>query len=156
MPRRLWYGLVILAIGCASASGGLESATGEGTARQSSRCDPIVSDTLLGGVPVYPACGVDTKIRLSSAPLRPQYTPRPGLTCVSASLSVIVDAQGRPVPKTERLIRTNDPALYSAMQAELPSLRYEPAKKDGQPVAQIHEMVWMAGIGRPGGPKPRC
>ena len=157
MRRVSWAGVLVVTVGCASGGGGAERADRRETAAmRSNRCAPIVSDTLLSRVPVYPACGVDVKVRLVSGPFMPQYTPQRGLTCVRASLRVVVDANGRTVPKSERLIRTNDPALYAAMLAELPSLRYEPARKDGQPVAQIHEMNWIAGVAGPGTRRPNC
>jgi hypothetical protein len=147
MLRVLSAGLMVGVAACASgASGapGASGATGAAVAPQSAaRCAPIVSDSLLGGVPVYPACGVGIEAKLSSSPMRPQYTAPRGTSCVSATLSVVVDAKGQVVPKTERLIRTNDPALYTAMLVELPRLRYRPAMRDGVPVAQLVEIGWI-------------
>ena len=108
------------------------------------RCAPIVSDTLLGGTPVFPACGVSRAARLVSQPIRPQYTP--SSSCARAQVQVVVDAAGNPVPKTARVMRATDQNLATAMLSALPMLRYEPARKDDVPVAQIVNVEWAVTV----------
>ena len=151
---------IVLAFGvmAACASGGAKTETA------SLRCAAIVADSLLGGVPVYPPCGVAREVRLISAPFRPQYTPPPGASCVRAEMQVVVDAQGNVVPRTARVIRSTDPSLTTAMMAALPLLRYEPATKDGAPVAQLHTLGWIMTVqampaamrGTSRATRPRC
>ena len=152
--------LVVLVSGAtaACASGGAKTETA------SMRCAAIVADSLLGGVPVYPACGVTREARLVSPPMRPQYTPPAGTSCVRGVVQVVVDAQGNPVPRTAKVIRSSDPSLSTAILAALPSQRYEPASKDGAPVAQLYTIDWtmtvqvmpaaMRGTSR--ATRPRC
>jgi len=129
----LVIGAVVLA---ACASGGARSDAA------SMRCAPIVADSLISGVPVYPACGVTREARVVSTPMRPQYTPPAGLTCVSAVVEVVVDAKGNVIPRTARVVRASDPSLGSAMLAALPNLRYDPATRDGAAVAQLTSIGW--------------
>lgn len=129
----LVIGGVVLAA-CASAGARTEAA--------SLRCAPIVADSLISGEPVHPACGVTREARVVSTPMRPQYTPPAGLTCVSAVVQVVVDAKGNVIPRTARVVRASDPNLASAMLAALPNLRYDPATKDGAAVAQLASIGW--------------
>ena len=127
-------GLFVLAVAC--ASGGNRSTAGP------SRCAPIVSDSLLERTPVYPACGVTREARMTSAMLRPQYTPPAGVRCARASVQVVVDADGRPVMSTAKIVRATDQALGTAILLSLSGAKYDPALKDGARVPQIVTVEW--------------
>jgi len=116
-----------LAAACASAGGVAGRA----------RCGLTGHDsTYLAGGPVYRDCAVDTKARLVTTGLHPDYRPsRNG--CYSAEVEFVVDAAGVPEPRSIRTVRTNDPAFAEALAAFVPGLKYEPARIGGAPVRQI-------------------
>ncbi len=61
-----------------------------------------------------------------------------------AELSFIVDANGRARPSSIRLIRAGHPLLALAARRSLLTLRYRPARLDGNPVAQIvQQQFWF-------------
>jgi hypothetical protein len=65
------------------------------------------------------------------------YTPATGQTCLRATIDVVVDSTGRPLPETARLVRATDPGFGVAVLSNLGGMRFEPARKDGRPVAQL-------------------
>lgn len=141
-----------LALGCggarASAGAGLAAADG---APQAARERCRVADTL-DALPagVYRACEVDQEARPRGRTNPTQWEPSfPGMKdCYSALVGFVVDAQGTPQPHTAKVIRTNDPDFARAIMDALPSWRYSPAMKDGQPVPQWMEYRNSAAVVR--------
>ncbi len=143
--RSSWLVLCALCIGCA------------GHRSSGNKCAVITDATL--GMPVYPACAVDRKARQLPGGAPVMYTPSQPVPCIRAVFDVVVDARGVPIASTAKLVRTNDQGFATAMLAALPSLRYEPAMKDGQPVAQLVQfepvMVMIRSSSRPTGSDAR-
>jgi hypothetical protein len=102
-----------------------------------SACAPVPDEFSLAGQAVYRDCGVDQKARLQTGLPRLHYRPAAGQSCVRAAIDVVVDADGRPVRETARVVRATDPNLAAAMLISLDDMRYEPALKDGRPVPQL-------------------
>ena len=115
---------LVLCSGCAT----------KGTAPRS--CDPVPEEFVLLGQPVYRDCAVDQKAR--PLPLPPlTFTPSGQQSCARAIVDVVVDSNGQPVPATARVVRSTDPTFAAAVLASLEEMRYRPAQRDGQPVAQL-------------------
>lgn len=87
-------------------------------------------------MPLYRDCAVERKVQKLTMNIAPDYTPT-GNGCVSAELEFVVTADGKPDATTARVLRTTTPAYAEAVLAILPRFRYEPAKREGMPVAQI-------------------
>jgi hypothetical protein len=101
-------------------------------------CEPVSAEFTLEGQSVYRYCAVDRRARLSSRPIPYSYVPLAGRhRCSRASVDVVVDSTGRPIPETARIVRSTDPNFALAILQSLESARFEPAIKDGQPVAQL-------------------
>jgi hypothetical protein len=146
--RVLVFAAAVVGAGCASsgsapvqqaASADADASTS--AAMTSARCVPIMSDTLVAGVLVYPECGVVTKARMTGTPPRLQYTP--SSNCARAVIDFVVDANGNPHPATVRIIRVTDQSLATALVSQLPGLRFTPAMKDGQKVAQLYRLDFV-------------
>ena len=90
---------------------------------------------------VYRDCAVDRRARLLTPNVRVDYQPssrpRAGTVCYFAHLQFVVNANGIPEISTASITRTNEQRFAEAALASLPSWRYEPALKDGEPVRQI-------------------
>ena len=80
-------------------------------------------------------------------------------------VAVVVDAEGRVLENTARVVRTNDPELTTAYLAILPTYRFTPATKDGKHVAQLVQVGTMvttemrragAPVASTRGLRPRC
>ena len=143
MLKGVSAGFLMVLAGCASGGNAAPEVTSAGSPAKvvSERCAP--TDTLVSGMAVYPECGVGITAKpLGSAP-RIQYTPR-GRTCSMTDVVVVVDAEGRVLEKTARVVRTNDPELTTAYLAVLPTMRFTPASKDGKHVAQLVQVGTMA------------
>jgi hypothetical protein len=95
----------------------------------------------VGREPVYEACAVDRKAKLTTTDLSPDYrpsTPPQGRSgCFSADAQFVVDTLGKPEPSTVRITKTNDQAFAEAVLGLVTRLRYEPAMLAGKPVRQI-------------------
>ena len=100
-------------------------------------CEPVPAEFSLIGQPVYRDCEVDKRARAPARPPRVNYTPSGQHSCLSAIVEVVVDSTGRPVPATARVVRSTDPTYAAAVLNSLAEMRYQPARKDGQPVAQL-------------------
>lgn len=100
--------------------------------------EACAAPAIVAGVAYYPACAVDRQAKqIASSGPRLTYTPSVNQNCVRAIIDVVADAKGTPIPATAKIVRTNDNGFATAVLGSLTSLRYEPARKDGQPVAQM-------------------
>lgn len=130
-----------LTVGCggARAPDTVDGAALAATVPQGAQSRCRAADTLQS-VPtgVYRACEVDQEVRPRGRTNPTQWEPSvPGIKdCYMAVVGFVVDEQGIPQPQTARIIRTNDPSFAGAILDALPSWRYSPAVKDGQPVRQ--------------------
>jgi hypothetical protein len=93
---------------------------------------------------VYRDCDVDreaTRIANGAHIDLVGVTARP---CMSVDLEFVVDENGRAIPAPVVIVRTTSRDFGDAVAASVPSWRYTPAQKDGNPVRQLvktHEMV---------------
>lgn len=101
-------------------------------------CDAVPLEFSLAGETVYRDCAVDRRARPSSRPIHYGYRPlASGQRCAHAIVDFVVDSTGRPIPETARVVRATDPNFGLLVLQSLESARFEPAIKDGQPVAQL-------------------
>lgn len=148
----------------ACASGGRSTAAN----LPSCRSAPVDS-MFLGAGPVYGACEVDRQ----AMPIgRPAFVSLPGSrmpsgpmpTCERADVEFVVDAQGIARADRIRTVRSNSIELLQALRDAVPTMRFTPALKDGQPVAQVFRygtirtasVVRSAGSPPPARPPRRC
>jgi hypothetical protein len=130
------------AIGCLMI-GCIVAACAHGGGGAATDCLLTQADSVhLQSGPVYRDCAVDRGARLSESSVRVDYRPtvrlRPGsVDCYYAEVHLVVDASGNPELETARLGRTNEPGWGRAVLASVRSWKYEPARKDGEPVRQI-------------------
>jgi hypothetical protein len=131
--------IAAMTVGCASGSG-----SGSGSTRTRTGCALTPADsTLLASGPVYLGCMVDDSARVLNESsvrfdFRPTSMPRPGAEqCYSAEVEFVVDPRGMLEPGTQKLIRATDPVFGDVVVAAVPSLRYQPARKDNVAVRQI-------------------
>ncbi|MDB4913376.1 MAG: hypothetical protein JWM95_1020 [Gemmatimonadetes bacterium] len=85
---------------------------------------------------VYRDCAVDTKAKLTSNDIHPDYRPTQ-TGCISADVEYVVDEKGMVETKSAHVVRTTKDTFGEAVLSMLPRLRYEPAMRDGVPVRQI-------------------
>lgn len=150
----------LLLAACASA-GGSTAAN-----RPSCRSAPVDS-MFLGSGPVYGACEVDRQATMIGRPIFSPpgsgVTSRPIPSCERADVEFVVDANG--VARTDRIknVRFNSMELLQALRDAVPTMRFTPALKDGQPVAQVFRfgtirtsIVRAAGSPAPSRPPRSC
>ena len=148
----------------ACASGGRSTA-----AKNLPSCRSAPVDSMfLGSGPVYGACEVDRQATMIGRPtLAPRVgtgmPPRPVPTCERADVEFVVDAQGVARADRIRTVRSNSLELLQALRDAVPTMRFTPALKDGQPVAQLFRYgtirttsVRAAGSPPPARPPRRC
>jgi hypothetical protein len=146
-----YHGAILLvfasAIGCAARTPRAEA------------CSPVPQAQWLGTLPVYRACSVDRAARPLGATPRVQYSPSGRVACFRATIDVVVDTLGRPVPSTATTIRSTDAGFLQALLTALEGRRYEPALRGGRVVPQIvrvDEVVERRVVIMPlDGPRPR-
>ncbi|MEO8335606.1 MAG: hypothetical protein ABI664_11575 [bacterium] len=124
---------VVAAFVSACASSGSKAATA------GSGCELRPQDsTFAMHIPLYRECAVDRKAQLLTTNISPEYRPsNPGNACFSAEVEYVITADGHVDGATARVLRTTTPAYGEAVLAVLPRYRFEPAKVNGAPVAQI-------------------
>jgi hypothetical protein len=118
----------LLVLACASGGAGKVAA-----------CEPVPPEFARAGV-VYRDCAVSQKAAVTEhVKVDYQALPRPTGTsgCMSAEFDMVVDTAGRPIPGTAKLARTNNQAYATEVGRLLETVRYSPAKKDGQLVQQL-------------------
>lgn len=161
--------LPLLATGCASSGGGKPVAHAARTdADARAACVPALGDSTLAEfaayAPFYRACEVDRPARMVPPPpgaarvdAAESMGRRPQTSCQSVKFQVIVDEQGRPIPATARVVHSTSMAFAQSALRDLPTMRYEPARKDGRPVRQVTDFGKMVStsVGSPGGPATR-
>lgn len=158
--------LALIAFAAACASGGSSSGSGPGQAgaprRSSSRDDPNcpsqIDSAYLRRGPVYRGCDLKDRARLRETAVRPDYQPSRGEGCLNAEFEFVVGRDGTPEAETARLVRTNNSRFAESLRQLIPTLRYAPAKRDGDPVRQIvrwnYTIVAVATTSRSGGTPP--
>lgn len=105
------------------------------SAPRTGRCAPVPQELWVGGLPVYRECSVDRAARPTGSN-RVQFSPS-GQACLRAIVDVVVDAEGRVIPATAQTVRSTDPGFLQALLTSLDGRRYEPAVREGRPVAQL-------------------
>jgi hypothetical protein len=152
--------VAVLVTACASS--------GSGTASAERDCALRPQDsTFAAHIPLYRECAVQRRARETTTNIIPDFRPsNPGNSCYVAEIEFVVTASGTPDATTARVLRTNTPELAEAALKVIPRLRYEPAQRDGAPVAQIlvrkFEMITKTVIvpagqrPNPGRPGPGC
>jgi hypothetical protein len=122
--------LALTAAACASASGG----------RSAQGCVLAAADSAyLAAGPLYRDCAVDQPARAlqTRTDFAPPPSRQPGVTCYSADVQFVVDANGRPEPGTIRLVRGSGGAFPEAVLASVAGWVYAPALLNGVPVRQL-------------------
>ena len=134
--RKLVGGFSVLAFAglAACASGGSVAQQGKtGKSCELRKEDaPMVMDA-----PLYRDCAVDTKAKLESSTTLDYRPSDMSASCYSAEVAFVVDANGRPEPKTVRVVRTTSGDFGEALARSVVAWRYKAATIDGQAVRQI-------------------
>ena len=132
--------------------------------RAAQPCEPAPADVLTAANQiVYSRCQVDKVARKPARWPAMQYTPRQ--RCGSVMLQIVINEEGRVIPRATRVIRSSDPGFADAFQNSLAAARFGPAVKDGVPVAMLDsiEMGYSVAVMSGGTPAsaarasaPRC
>ena len=141
--------VVVLALGC--------GARNRSVGQPSAKCEAVPAEFSLPEQTVYRDCAVDRRAQLTAVP-HVNYRPSAGQTCVRARIDVVVDSAGRPRVGTAQIVRGSDPIFAAAVADRLEEMRFEPAVKDGQRVAQLvrlDQAVSLVGVVVPAGTSPR-
>ena len=101
-------------------------------------CAPVPAEFLTVG-PVFRDCAVDrTAKEPSTVPqLRSVDLPRQSGGCLKVVIDMVVDTAGHPVARTAKVVESNDRRFEELVMSSLGSLRYTPAVKDQEKVAQL-------------------
>ena len=126
-----------------------------GNRAASTACEPVAADLSSIG-PVYRDCAVDRTAKPPAVlpSLQSADIPRQPSGCIKAVIEMVVDTTGRPVLHTAKVVESNDRRFEELVLSSLGSLRYTPAVKDNQKVAQLvrHErMLQFAIVAVPAG-----
>ena len=106
----------------------------------STPCEAVAADTTrFGAQPVYRECAVSKPATMRKV-VEPKFDGDPGLTCASATLEFVVDANGRANPASVRVLTTNAGEFAKLLIASLEKWRFNPAELDKQKVAQLFLM----------------
>lgn len=113
------------------------------------KCSGSEPDSLwLRKGPVYRDCEVDKKAKLRGSEPQVNFTPRfvdpTRGWCATASLEFVVDTLGQPELLTVRTRSSSDADFEDAVRANLPKLRYTPARLGDRAVRQL--VVYQAGM----------
>lgn len=143
------------AAACSSAAGSAGSAAG-------GRCAPVSDSTLIAGGPVFRDCDVDRVARNLTPDARIAWQPRldrnqRGTRCYATEVEFVVGRDGRPEMATARVVRATEAGMGTAVLQSLPSWRYDPATKAGEPVRQLireRRVVATATVAVPAGGGP--
>lgn len=136
--------LVGFAVACASAGRSAPDTRSAERAAAGSRCAGQLDSLFVKNGPVYRACEVDDSARLASQPPRPRnYRYSASDRCLRADVDIVVRPDGTPDPDIAKVVRTNSSRFAQAVLDEVPTLRYRPAIKNGQPVAQVTRISVM-------------
>ena len=113
--------------------------------RKSGRCTGDATDSAtMALAPIYRDCEVDrpakvrSQIRISFQP----HTSGMEARCYKTEVEFVVDTAGHPEPDDVKVVSGNSPELAEAVQASLPTLRYDPAQLGGRPVRQRVRFPW--------------
>lgn len=142
MPIAQRFVLVVAAgVLAACASGGAKAAREED-------CAPRAQDSLFTRfAPAWRDCAVDTKAKLTSTDVRPDFRPAPTrTTCYAADFEFVVDTTGAVEVATARMTRATDSEFAASVSSMLSRLRFDPARKDGRPVRQIFFLHQMTAV----------
>lgn len=136
-----------LAAGCASS--GSSNASRDPNApkrgsRNSATCPARIDSMFLTHGTVYRACDVDTPAHQQPTSVRPDIQPTRNDRCMSAEFEFVVGTDGVPEGDAVRLVNSNNSAFAEAVRRIIPSLRYSPATKGGQPVRQLARFSTIA------------
>ncbi len=122
--------IVVITTACASSGGGAPSAR--------SSCALLPGDSVFAAhAPVFRDCAVTTKARVLSTSVHAEFTPTGAASCDSAEYEFVVTPGGLVDVETARLVKSNDQQFADAVRLVRARLKYEPATRDGAPVAQI-------------------
>ena len=129
-----------VAAGCAS-SGSSNASRDPNAPKRGSRnsvtCPAQIDSMFLVRGAVYRACDVDVAARVHPTTQHPDIEPTSGAGCMSAEFEFVVGTDGIPEGDALRLVSSNNPSFAQAVRRFIPTLRYAPATKDGQPVRQL-------------------
>lgn len=108
--------------------------------RRGGRCTGEARDSsTMATAPVYRDCEVDRTAKVSNS-IRPNFQPDQygaRSSCFRTELEFVVDTGGRPEMAVVQVVSDNSRELTDAVKQVLPTLRYEPAMRDGQAVRQL-------------------
>jgi hypothetical protein len=117
--------IVLVAAACASGGGG------------KSNCMPVPQALQLAG-PVYRDCEVSRRAEPLTLPSIDLPKGSDGSTgCYVAWFDVVVDTAGHILQSTAKQVRTNNQPFAEAVKRALSEVRYTPAEKGAQRVAQL-------------------
>jgi hypothetical protein len=128
---------IVAAAACSSAAGSADSAAAAG-----GRCAPVSDSTLVAGGPVFRDCDVDRVARNLTPNVRIAWEPRQdrnqrGTRCYVTEVEFVVGRDGRPEMATAPVVRASEAGMGTAVLQSLPTWRYDPAIKGGDPVRQL-------------------
>ena len=106
-------------------------------AKSERKCTPAVIDSVqFGSAPVYRDCDVDKPVKLKHEE-RPKYRLADGVQCARVEMLFVVDSSGKVVTGSATLVSTTEPEYAILLLASLDEWRFEPAKREKAPVAQV-------------------
>ena len=136
--------VVIVAAACGGSrsdpeltpSGSAASAA-EGSGRR--RGCATIDSVFLKWAPVYAECEVDMPAKPIGRPIPPNFTPQRGdpVTCYRAQFDYVIDAGGKPIPESVKILRQTSSVFTQAVVSAVMSDHYTPARKGDANVAQI-------------------
>ena len=129
--RQIVMVAVLSAIAVACAGKAAQTAT-------TTECPPVPAEFLTAG-PVFRDCAVDRKAREPAVfpQLRMVDLPRRQSGCSKVVIEMVVDSTGSPVTQTAKVLQSNDTQFEQLVLSSIGALRYTPAMKDNQRVAQL-------------------
>ena len=120
--------------------------------RSEKKCRNTPIDSTNPSAPIYRDCHTDRQAKLRGTPPRLAWEPGPGEmrdgACFSAEFLFVIDTAGVPEPESIRAGKSNNAGFAEALLQRIPSLRFVPAQRDGQPVRQLLEYREAAGMRR--------
>ncbi|MCC6242961.1 MAG: hypothetical protein IT353_08975 [Gemmatimonadaceae bacterium] len=120
--------------------------------RSEKKCRDTPVDSTNPAAPIYRDCHTDRAAKPLGTSTRLSWDPSPSEVrlgaCYSANFEFVVDTTGVPEAESIRAGKSTNAGFARATLERIPSLRYAPAQRDGQPVRQLIEYRERATIGR--------
>lgn len=112
-------------------------------------CEPakLASSWLTAG-PVFRECEVDRQATEAEPKVRPAWKPTSFNYCNWSVVDFVVDTNGKPEPRSGRLVSSNEPGLGVVHLKSVEAKRFQAAEKDGRRVRQVvrEPMVFIMNV----------